>query len=382
MRAGRAKLFSPLARAGGLLLLAALIWLALRNAAIALFAQVQPSFALAFPPSSGEALAIQAASGRAGPEQQSAAAVEALKRNPVSHWPILAAADAALRQGDDLRGAALLEESVRRNSRLADTRGRLFQLYISHGRWSEAIDEGLAYARLRDSTSDSVMETFLLLLGDLRGRAVLARKLQARADGTFPPWRERLVRLSAGRPGERELDALLSGPETAPAARDPAEASAEGYIAWVGTLPDDALPHVRGVYDGEFRQLPGAAPFNWAFSGGARVEPADASSAGALVAQAGAQAGTLARQLLVLPSGPYRLAVEGQARPGSGMAWRISCLSGAGLVALPLPTGPEPGSAERTFAVPAGCGFQEIALVSSGAGGSSRTTRVAVRPAL
>jgi hypothetical protein len=382
VRARRAKLFSPLARAGGLLLLAALVWLALRTAAIGLFAQVQPSFALAFPPPSGEALALAAASGRVEPEQQFAAGVEALNRSPVSSWPIQVAADAALRQGDERRGTALLEEAVRRNSRLADARGRLFQLYISDGRWSEAIDEGLAYARLRDSASDSVLQTYLLLLGDLRGQAILARKIQAGADGTFPPWRERLVRLSAGRPGERQLAALLTGLETAPAPSDPAQASAEGYIAWVGALPDEALAHVRGVYDGEFRQLPGAVPFNWALSGGTRVEPGAASSGGVLVAQAGSRAGTHARQLLVLSPGRYRFAVDGAATPGSGMAWRISCRSGVGLVALPLPAESGPDFVEGSFIVPPGCGLQELVLASAGGGGGARTTRVAVRPSL
>ena len=383
MRARTAKLFSPLSRAGWLLVIAVLAWLAARNAAIALFAQVQPSFALALPPPSGEALAIQAMSGRSSAEQQQVTAQRALTRSPVSYWPVVAAAEAALRQGDEERGVALLEAAVRRNSRQADTRGRLFQLYISQGRWSEGIDEGLAYGSLRNSMADSVMEGFLLLLDDVRGRAILARKLQARADGSFPPWRERLVRLSAGRPGERRLAALLSRLETEPAARDPAEVSMEGYISWVGTLPDEALPHVRGVYDGEFRQLAGAAPFNWGFSDRARVEAGEEGPGGVIVAQLlGAQPAVLARQVLVLSPGPHRLAVDGRMTQGSGMVWRISCLSGTGVAELPLPPGSQSDRAERAFTVPAGCPFQELALIASGGGGASQTSRVAIRPGL
>ncbi|WP_129793657.1 hypothetical protein [Sphingosinicella sp. CPCC 101087] len=335
-----------------------LVWLALRNAAVALFAQAQPSFALAFPPPSGDALAVQALRGRSAPERQEGAAAEALARSPVSYWPILAAAEAALAKDDDARGTALLVEAVRRNSRQADSRGRLFQLLLSQGRWSESIDEGLAYTRLRASTSESVMHGVLMLLGDVRGRAILARKLRTNAE-----LRERLVRLAARRPEERQLATLLDWPEG-----DPDELSADGYIAWVQALPDEALPHVRAVYDGEFRGLPGSPPFGWRFARDVRVDPSEG-----LIAQA--SAGEQARQTLVLSPGPYRLTVFGSGR----MAWRISCLSGAVLVEAPLPAG-DPAPVERPFTVPAGCAFQQLAL--TGTGGASRTLRVAVRPGL
>lgn len=382
MTSRRTKLFSPFARVAWLLVLAALAWLALRNAAIALFTQVQPSFALALPPASGEAVAVQAMRAPASPEQQEAAA-RALALSPISYWPVAAAAEAAMNQGDVERGTALLEEAVRRNSRQADTRGRLFQLYVSQGRWNEAIDEGLSYARIRSTFADSVMESFLLFLADVRGRAILARRLQPGADGEPPAWREQLVRLSAGRPGERTLAALVERADSARPLSGPAETSLEGYFAWVASLPDEALPHVRAVYDGEFRGLPGAAPFNWAFAPGTAIEAGDPTRGGTLVARASNDVSRpLARQLLVLPPGTYRLAVEANASGDGAMSWRISCREGAALLDLAVPRGGAPTRTEERFTVPTGCALQELQLIAAAAGGESSTSRLAIWPAL
>ena len=382
MTSRRAKLFSPLARTVWLLFLAALAWFALRNAAIALFAQAEPAFALALPPASGEATAIRAMSV-AAPDRQQAAAARALALSPMSYWPIAAAAEASLRRGDSERGIALLEEAARRNSRQADVRGRLFQLYFAQGRWSEGIDEGIAYARLRSAMADGVMESFLLLLGEPRGRAILARKLRTGADGALPPWGERLVRLSAGRPGERRLAALLNGARApAPAGVDAAEPGPEAYVEWVASLPEEALPHVRAVYDGEFRGLPGAAPFNWTLAPGAEIMAGAAAASGRLVARAsGGTPDPLARQLLLLTPGAYRLSADAAASGDSAMSWRITCRSGAGLAALAIPRSDEPISAETSFTVPEGCDLQNLELVASGNGESS-TSQIAVWPAL
>jgi hypothetical protein len=191
------------------------------------------------------------------------------------------------------------------------------------------------------------------------------------------------VRLSVGRPGERALAALLDQADAATPSSGPAEASLDGYIAWVATLPDEALRHVRGVYDGEFRGLPGAAPFNWTLASGAAIEAGGAAPDGLLVARASSSpSGPLARQLLVLSPGPYRLVIEAAASADAAMSWRISCRGGAALADLAVPQGLEPVRAETTFTVPTGCVLQDLALVASAGGAESSTSRIAIRPAL
>jgi hypothetical protein len=215
----RARLLSPVQRGLCLLALPALLWLILRNAAISLFAQTQPSLALAFAPPSGTALAVDAAQRRRlAPEARERLAVEALGRDPVSAWPFVAAARSALERADRPRATTLLEAAVRRNSRHVDARRRLFQLYLDDRRWSEAIDEGVALARLRPSTARNVMEALLLLLEDERGEALLAAKLGPRPDGGAPPWRQWLEAAAVGHPRQAQLNDLLrqvdrSGPD-------------------------------------------------------------------------------------------------------------------------------------------------------------------------
>lgn len=202
------------------LALPALLWLILRNAAISLFAQAQPSLAVAFAPPSGTALAADAAQRRRlAPDARDRLAVEALRRDPVSAWPFVAAARSALERGDRSRATLLLEAAVRRNSRHVDARRRLFQLYLDDRRWSEAIDEGVALARLRPSTARNVMEALLLVLGDERGEALLAARLRPRPDGGAPPWRQWLEAAAVGHPRQarltrllREVDRIAPGP--------------------------------------------------------------------------------------------------------------------------------------------------------------------------
>lgn len=387
MREKRAKLLSPAQRILILFVLAAVAGLALRNALVTLFAQAQPSLALALPPASGTALGVAAAQERLAPAQRRRAAAAALARAPASHWPLAASAAAALDEGDADGAERLLEAAVRRNSRHVDSRSRLFRLYLAGGRWGEAIDEGVALARLRSAMSASVMDAILALLPEIRGRAILAGKLRRRADGSAPPLREALERAAAGRPAARQLAELIRRADAAPRA-GPA-VSPQGYLDWTLTLPAAALAHVRGVYDGQFRRLPGAPPFNWTLAGGpgarARIDPG-APGPGILIAEATeARPRVLARQLLALPEGPHVLVVDGTAAAGSRMSWRLRCLSGPGLAELELLPASRLRRLRHPLLVPPRCAFQELSLVGSaaqaGAKAASRTSLVAVRPA-
>ncbi|WP_162806558.1 hypothetical protein [Sphingosinicella terrae] len=373
----------PFYRTFGLLVLLGLMWCAVRAAAIALVGPIQPGWALAFWPPSGEALGTAALRASSSPEQM-ALAREALRRAPLSAEPFVAAARAAAREADASQGSRWLEEAVVRNSRDSDTRRQLISLYWQQGRWSEAIDQGLALARQRSDVGDAIHQSMLLLLDDPRGSAILGRKLaEASANGELPQWGRQLM--GAASPAHRRRLQALADLAAAPPDPAPGAVSAEAYAAWVARLPSERVDLVAPVYDGTFRSVAGIAPFEWRVGPGARIE-ADGSGPGALVASAAAPPGTiLARQTLVLPAGTYQLAIAGAAPSGSALTWRVGCPSGRVLVELPLPAADAPQEAGRGFDVPGGCPFQEIALVASGSSrepgvtGEARTRQVEVR---
>ena len=390
MRARKPKLLSLAQRVACSLGLLALIWLSLRNAAIALFAQAQPFLALPFWPPSGAAMAAFASLTSLPANDQRRIAAEALRRDPLLNTPFILAGEAASRSGEDEKAIALLQEAVRRNSRYAPARSELLQLYIGEGRWAEVVEEGLALSRLRSSAHDSIMEVFLLLLTDVRGRAILATRLDDRVDGSAPSWRNTLIKMSAGRPGEAEMAAVMAKLASGSSA-EPTELTPDGYLAWVRQLPAHSLREVRAVYDGEFRQLPGPPPYGWTLvdesDGRAEMRPKSRGDDGMLWAQvSGTNSRALAGQVLVLSPGRYVIRVEAAADRQSRMAWALSCLSGATLVQVKLPEVTAPETLEQQFVVPASCPFQALTLAGAAAGpshrGQSVTDSVSIRPAL
>ncbi len=111
------------------------------------------------------------------------------------------------------------------------------------------------------------------------------------------------------------------------------------YVTWVQLLPQDGVKELGDLYDGKFEGLPGPPPFNWQLprlkGGDVALAPApDGRSGGtlALSFSGGVAPVVLARQLLVLPPGRYRLL--GQARTerfGStfGLTWTLRCAEGS-----------------------------------------------------
>jgi tetratricopeptide (TPR) repeat protein len=393
VRARKAKLLSVPQRVVVSLGLLGLIWLCLRNGAIALFAQAQPFLALPFWPPSGAAMAASASQFVLPRDEQLRIAREALSRDPLSNWPFILAGQSASAAGDSEKAIALLEEAVRRNSRYAPARSQLLQLYMAEGRWAEVVDEGLALSRLQSSAHDSMMEVFLLLLTDVRGRAILATRLEDRADGSAPSWRDTLVKMSAKRPGEAELAALMANLAAGDKDRSaqPTDLTPDGYLAWVKRLPAQSVTDVRAVYDGDFRQLPGPPPYGWTLvndsGGSAEMRRKARGNDGLLRAQAsGIGRRALAGQVLVLSPGRYVLRVEAAADSSSRMAWALSCLSGATLAQVKIPEAAAPQTVEQRFVVPANCRFQGLTLAGAAADpsgrGQSETDSISIRPAL
>ena len=116
-----------------------------------------------------------------------------------------------------------------------------------------------------------------------------------------------------------------------------------------------------GLHNPQFDASNAPPPFNWRLAEGAGAV-VQTSSGGLQVVYYGRDNLALAEQVTLLPAGRYRLAatVSGSFPQGSGVAWRVKCLSqGPELMVLPV-TGP--GRLGRDFTIPAGCGAQSISL--------------------
>ena len=124
------------------------------------------------------------------------------------------------------------------------------------------------------------------------------------------------------------------------------------------------------LYDGSFRNPGRPGPFGWQLleKGGGVAERG--SRPGLVVSYYGREPAELARQLILLPPGQYRLASKfsGNVPAGrSALRWRLACLKGAGEL-LNHPLGQVTSrTTELTadFAVPTGCAGQALTLVGN-----------------
>lgn len=134
------------------------------------------------------------------------------------------------------------------------------------------------------------------------------------------------------------------------------------------------------VQDGDFDRTDSFVPFGWTLTEGTDLwaarerDPAGSGNVLRLGARGG-ESGEVARQLLRLESGSYRLAARFGDIDGPADTWptiAVYCaVGGAGqpLVALrPSAAGPNAAAAQTAFTVPAGCAFQWIAVSDASAG--------------
>jgi hypothetical protein len=124
----------------------------------------------------------------------------------------------------------------------------------------------------------------------------------------------------------------------------------------------------KNVYDGRFQGLPGAAPFNWQLNASPAGVAERSSSGGLQVQYFGRDSADLASQILLLPSGRYKLVVqaEGDASgEGAQLVWSVGCARApAHLIDLPLrKISSKPQRVQAAFFIPpTGCSAQWLRL--------------------
>lgn len=130
------------------------------------------------------------------------------------------------------------------------------------------------------------------------------------------------------------------------------------------------------LYDGDFAEAKAPAPFNWVLVSSIVGRAERGARGGLHVVFYGREDGLLARQLLLLPPGGYRISMEmaATARDAHALTWSVRCDGRAGpIAAIPLDVA---RSRSWRFSVPAGCAAQwlELSGVSTNAARQSEAT--------
>lgn len=140
-------------------------------------------------------------------------------------------------------------------------------------------------------------------------------------------------------------------------------------VAWAVYATDAPGAARAGVRNPRFAELPASpTPFDWQTSDtefvSAQIEPAAGGQGRLSFSTASGEGGEAARQMLALPSGPYRVQARVATLQGGDEAppyLRVTCLPvGNELARVPLTTR---APAAATFTVPTGCAGQSLALV-------------------
>lgn len=311
--------------------------------------------------------------GRVSPAAEQRARA-ALGRAALSDEPFLLDGVAAAAAQDEARSEQLLSEARRRNPRGRFTRLLLLDLYLRHDRAEEAGIELAALSRLIPDTAGALVPEISRLARDPKTRAGTAKMLRRNpeirdlalaslagsADPNLVLWLAAATR-SGGDPAHPPqwqsvlLGRLIGAGEVERA-----------YQLWRSATHLPGSETSKGIYDAGFTGAPGAPPFNWELTSDS--EGIAERAHGALqVDYYGRAERMLARQLLILKPGSYRLQMraEGAAKgQGTKLVWSLACTDGkAPLVQLPLTeVNSAPRGLSANFTVPAGCRAQWLRL--------------------
>jgi hypothetical protein len=309
---------------------------------------------------------------------------EALAAGPLENRALLVLALDADRRRAEAEAGGLMKVLGARTNRNTQVQLWLAQRALLAQDYAAGFLHLDAALRRAPDLGRAVYPVLAVALEDPRAIPPMAQRLRA-----GPEWREKfipyLTRREDAAPQAQALLAALRGGEGGTT-----DAEVEGLMAtllmsgdlakarnvWRSFLPRSAASADGAPYDGEFRGLPGAAPFNW------RLETDDGVTAERTQALDGrpalhvqysvARHHVLAEQLMLLPPGAYRLTGEGMTEAGEAparLSWRVSCAEQAGSAFVETPVRGESGG-WRTFSadfdVPAqGCAAQSLRLVNA-----------------
>lgn len=336
-----------------------LAWLAVRNAALNLYAD-RPAVALAFWPQGSGALAaaararIAAAGGRVDATARALTQV-ALARQPRSAAPVLLSGLAASAGGDLTRATALIRIAEAFDPRDDIARYWLLDHDVRTGDYRAALDEIGPALHLRAGTRDvlfALVDGFLHVQG---GFAAVRAKLATR-----PDWREAFFTAQAAADPVTLLALLRSLPplpDRDAAAREQQPvltaliakgAFAQAHAGWLAL--SHPQPTAALVYDPEFKGLPGATPFNWRLLRDSDADAGAEIAGGRLTLSfAGGPTTVLAEQYGLAAPGTYHLSVTARrinGKTGHRLAARVLCVNGdAEILSIPL----DMGAAWRRF---------------------------------
>lgn len=383
MRGGRAVRLALAA----LFLVGALVAIG-RSTANALDRQGDPTLALTLGLPSVQQLhrlSEQAALSKTPPPAATLAlARDAAKRDPLTGDPYFLHGAARNLAGDPRAAARLVDLSVRRDPRFIPARFWRIGFAAQRGRVADATD---AAVRVIEISPASREQTIPLVVRLTLSPDSWPRIRRALTTPTGATWRESyfnqlvaagvepsivfsaidVVRETSGKPpGVREQEALLSSMVQ----KGDIE---RAYTAWLGWLPPEALSKVAYLYDGRFGGAPGAKPFNWLLTSSGDGAAVIDKQHGLRIDYTANQPVQLARQVILMTPGRYRLTSVGLLdQPMSQDAevpllWQIVCLPKRQAIAtLRLPDATIAKGSTMIFDVPPGCTAQQLSLEGMG----------------
>jgi len=263
-------------------------------------------------------------------EDISSAVRQLLGRAPLSSSALALEGLAALRAGDAADADRAFAASFARNPRNEAARIWLAQRAIDRGDMALAIKLLDGLIAIGPERSEIYLEAMAQLASLPGGARAVATRLQSK-----PNWAAQLVsRLNKTLP---DLDLLLELNQRTPAtqnefmARVTKEAGpAAAFSYWRRLMPASEMPAAGGAgfswpYDGELRNMPAPAPFNWSrLSDLAEFVP----GGGLDLTYLGRGRLALLEQTILLAPGRYRLIAKlsGDARDnGGGFGWSVEC---------------------------------------------------------
>jgi hypothetical protein len=305
------------------------------------------------------AMARRFAGTRADDPGVTAQLSEALRRGPLEEEPFVLAALDAYSAKDYARAARLLETARRRNPRSSEAHLLSVDVALAEGRIGDAVASLEVLLRLAPSRTQLIRETLVLISGHPEtGKAALAALKDERTKIDV------LAALARGGKSAAEIaDAIATARASGALAAshttinsvvrpliDGGDA-AGAYSVWSSLVPQTEGPGSL-VRDTRFQDaLP--PPFGWELvssrAGYVTTEPAG------LIGEAyGREATPLARQLVLLPGGAYRLRVD-VAEAGELFEVVVQCVRREELVRVRLD---QTGLVSAPFDVPADCPAQ------------------------